>query len=384
MKRLAILVLIWMVVGGLLNYVIVYQFKEILRVAVERESNGRYSFDAEDIDVAVFAKHIKLNKIRIRYIDTSKNLSYYDVKIPQIYLSIESFTDLILHKNLGIDSMAVISPELTAYVKENKRKAPLSFEASKFMDALQQVVLHLKVRTFKIGDASFTYYHDQFARPFKGSHINIEVSNFSNKDKKRKYLFSADDVDLLITNQNWQLPDGLHELAFRRLHFSGKNQHFELDSSSFVSHGGNNQHSINLQADRIFFNSRHLQDIYQKDELSIDTISFLRPILTLQSADKQDFDSTTLTAALSTLLNKISFKYINVIDGEFSFGANSVAGSNYQTKKTNLQLYNLVIYPGQKKSITLDSIDLSLTNLIFYSPDSLNQLKIGKFTLNKD
>ena len=100
LKILAVLLLLRFVVGGLLYYIVVYRFKEIVQLAVASESNGLYTFDAGKVDVSLFKKNVSLKNASLICNDSSQNRSYYQVKVPGIYLSINSFTDLIFYKKL--------------------------------------------------------------------------------------------------------------------------------------------------------------------------------------------------------------------------------------------------------------------------------------------
>src|ERR1700754_4208164 len=87
-KRILILLLIRLVVGAVLYYIIVYRFKDVIQVVVKKESHGAYAFDASDVTMSLWKRKLILHNATLTCKDTLNAASHYEVRVPEIYLSI--------------------------------------------------------------------------------------------------------------------------------------------------------------------------------------------------------------------------------------------------------------------------------------------------------
>lgn len=385
-KTLLILFCIRLVVGGILYYIIVYRFKDIVQIVVNKETKGAYTFDASKVDFSLFKKNIVINDAVLRCNDTLRNSPHYDLKIPQLYFSLSSWNELIFHRRLSVDSLSIALPQLKTHDHETQKAKHLSFQASQVLSALQKTVTHLQIRSLTLTDGSFTYSKTHSLIPFISNRINLIVKNFSKKSKQSGKLLSADDIDLSLTNQRWSLPDGIHTISFRSLHFSGKNQFFELDSCTFHTEPAENKAAVSLSADKLYFNSKQLSATYEKEELLIDTLICVRPVLNLQTAStkNQVNDSAAISQSVRQLFKGMRFNYIDIDDGQLLLDDKNKLKPSYISQKTDLKIYNLRINPDSSIHIKTDSIELSLKNIQFVTTDSLYQLNIAEFELKNN
>lgn len=381
-----ILFVIRLVLGAALYYVIVYRFKDIVQIMVRRQSKGMYAFDASDVEFSLWHKNIVVSDAVLHCTDTLRRPTHYELTVPRIYLSIESWTALILHRRMLVDSLNIDSPAIVAHAhsRELEKAGRVSFHASQVFDVLKRVVAHLQVRAFNLENGSFRYSNTKTGIPFVSYQINLSIRNFSKKDGKADHLFSSDDVDLSLGPQHWVMPDGNHDLQFKRLHFSGRNEIFELDSCTFHSAAEGNRGDLSICADKFFFNSTNLSAMYEREQLLIDTLTCIRPVLNLQLVDKKLREDSTeaINKSIRHLFTNISFRYIDIRDGQLRLGHSSKNQATY-TQKTNLKVYNLRISPDSLQPIRTDSIAMNLRNIRFIGPDSLTQLSIDELVLNK-
>ncbi|MDR3713195.1 MAG: hypothetical protein P4L51_10300 [Puia sp.] len=415
-RRLLILLLIRFVIGGVLYYIVVYRFKDLAQIAVKKESRGLYSFDASDVEFSLWKKSLIVEDAVLHCNDTVNTRLHHDLQVPRIYLSILSWTDLVFHKKIEIDSMDIQLPALRSHEHGDRPagRSPLShgadttasgnlpiaagdstgFQASRVLGMLQNLLTHLQVRALDVRNGSFAYSNTKTNTPFLSNKINFLIRNFKSRANRRDHLLSSDDIDLSIEDQQWNLPDGIHSLAFKRLHFSGKDQFFEIDSCHFHAAAAGDRNEILFSADKLFFNSRELSAIYEKGELLIDTLICFHPVLHLPNPGKQP-KRDSLAAPGQTIrhvFKDISFRYIDVREGQLILGAgprpsaDNQAGnrSAYGTQKTDLRIYNLGLHPDQEPSITSDSIQLSLRKTQFLTRDSLFELSIDELVLHNN
>ena len=361
LRRLLILFIIRTVIWGALYYIVVYRFKDIMRITMRRESKGLYAFDASEVDFSLWRKNIVVQDAVLRCTDTLRLPRHYEVHVPEIYLAIDSWTALIFHRRLVVDSLHITEPSIKTHTHAGAApiSKPVTFHASRILELLQKLVVHLQVRSLVVQDGAFRYSNTKNEIPFISDHINLSIRNFSRKERQADHLFSSDDVDLSISPQHWLMPDGIHEVSFRRLHFSGKDQLFELDSCTFHAAAVGNRAEASVSADKFFFNSRNLSAIYEREELLIDTLICYRPVLNwsvLYTKDREDSSSLAVNQAVRHFFKYIHFSYIDIREGKLLLD-HPLA----YTKRTNLKIYNLRINPDSQPLMRADSVRLSLS-----------------------
>ncbi|HEY9260676.1 hypothetical protein, partial [Chitinophaga sp.] len=381
-KILLILLVARILIGGLLYYLVQHKFVKIVQYIVAKESGGTYQFDADNIDFSLWQKNIVVHGARLLGKDTVHVNAHYDVKIPRIYLSIQSWRALILHKKLLVDSLSVISPSL--FVHEHVPPGPRqeTFQLSSIVAHLEQALTYVNARIVHLQDGSLVYSKLNGPPPLRVDHFNFSILNFTKVTTADNHILGSEDVDFSFDNQHWILPDGRNTISFRRLHFSGKKQVFELDSCTIFSAATADKGEMSLQADKFYFNARHLPAIYMRQELLIDTLLCIRPVLKLPGRKATIKDKKVALDSLpNTLFKRMNFKYIAVQDGELLLTGHVSTGT---TKKTNLRIYNLTIAHDTTPGITTDSIALHLNKIKFYSLDSMFQLSVDEFVLQRN
>jgi hypothetical protein len=375
-----ILLIARLVISIILYFAIEYNFKQILQVFVKRETKGTYRFESATIEVSLWNRSMIVDNAAIVCNDTLHTTPHYDVQIPKIYLTIQSWEDLIFHQTFAIDSLALLSP--TIKVHEHREQvqdsAIANFHVADIMTALQKTLVHLRVRALVLQDGSFTYDKINMAQPLVVDHVNFSILNFTKANNDSSHLFSSDDIELSINDQHWALPDGFHNIKFKNLHFSGKDKLFELDSCYIHTKARANKGEITLTADKLFFNSAQLSAIYEKQQLIIDTLICIKPILTVPGDNKDTVsDSKAIKKSTDFIFDYINFNYIDIEEGQLSFTNKNKP--SYGTQKANLKVYNLQVNPDSSTKIEADSILFNVKDLKFITRDSLFQLAVDEF-----
>lgn len=384
-KLLGVLFALGLIFGGILYYVVVKKFEQIIQYTVTKESDGLYFFEAENVKLNLLKKSIQVKNAIVFCTDTSLVQTHHELRTPKIYLGINSWIDLLFNKKLIIDSLHIESPNLSSndHLKDEQVKKGIAFHASTIFDMLQKLAGDLEIHSLNIQNGTYSYTNNKNNIPFTCNHIYLLIKNFSKKEGKATRLFSSDDLDISLYNQHWILPGGEHDIRFKRVHFSGKKQFFELDTCTFHKASEEGKSEITLSADQFFFNSKRLTAIHEKEELLIDTLICFRPVLSLIPADKKNIipDSIgSVSQFIKGIFNNINFKYIDIREGELSITHNNSLDTVHTTK-TNLKVYNLTINPIIEPHITTDSIKLDLNKILFFTKDSLNQMSIDEFKL---
>ncbi|MBD2751966.1 AsmA family protein [Spirosoma validum] len=377
-----------LLLAGGLYYILVNNLKDVLEYAIEKQTDGGYAFHSKDIKLSFADKEIVIDNSVLTRKDTANTPVYYDIKIPKAYLSVENWSDLLLHKRLSVDSFSVVKPEIVIhdYKVHPKSQNHTSFHTSMILENLQKTLDHLHAKSFAIHEASFTLFKRNSPEPLVIKDLSLTIRNFLKIDNNDSHLLGSDDLELALGRQRWVLSDGKNILSFRGLRFASNRQLFEIDSVHFHKPATETQGEMSLRADKFFFNSKHLPAIYQKGELSLDTLICVRPVLTLPlAAKKTQVKDTTIHSNIKTLFKDVKIRYTKIKDGEILLAGQAKNTLKAGTQKANLTIYNLNIDPHKEQLLTTDSIRLNLNNIAFYSKDSLFKINVEQFTLmNKD
>src|SRR5258708_878843 len=142
---------------------------------------------------------------------------------------------------------------------------------------------------------------------------------------------------------------------------------------------------IKIQGDKFFFNSRHLPAIYQKEELLLDTLICVNPILTTVNKGKEEKikDSLEKVQVTGNLFKRIQVQFVSVIDGQLSLQKDGRT-ENTATRKANVSIYNISVNPEATPSLHTDSIRINLKKLEFISKDSMFRLGIDEFSIRQN
>ncbi|MFC3363836.1 hypothetical protein ACFOG5_11705 [Pedobacter fastidiosus] len=376
-KRILIFLGFWLIILFGLSQIIDYRFKDIIRLAVKEKSSDTYAFDAKDVDVSIFKRTIAINSAVFYHTDTLNATAHYDIKIPKIYLSIASFSDIIFHQKVSVTNLEIKSPSIYLHVHKTDNAPKKAFHPGNIEALMNKLLQHLEVKTFKIRNASYLYRSKDHPKDLKINQINFTVSNFSNVE--RKSLFASEDVDLTINKQHISFPDGLHSIDFKKLHFSGKNHYFQLDSSTFTAKATSDRAETKVIADKIRFKSAELSSIFSKDDLIIDTVILIKPVLQIGKS-KSVSSKSVENSKIKHLFKWINFKYVSIQDGSF-LNIDSIGNAGNETKKVDLKIYNLSYHPSISTSLKTDSVKLNLNKIKFLSKDGKSQLTVEELAI---
>ena len=376
-------VLFLLLAGAIIYFFAVYRFKDSVKFIIDKESKGRIAFDASSATISIWHRSILLKNSVLYCTDHDNADVSFKVQIPEIYFSVTSWKDLLFHKKIIVDSLAIIEPIVDVDVRRSQpRRQPGDFRAADILGYLQKALTRFNVHSFSLKDAAFRYTTVNSPVPLWGDHINLAVSNFTVVNNEDSHLLGSDNVSLLLGKQRWVLPDGKHEINFSRMTFDSKGQRFELDSFSCYQKATTGKGAIRFRADKFFFNSRHLPAIYQKEQLLLDTVTCINPILSIPGYGRED--STVKPRFNSNFFKRINIGFVDVADGELRLQNKDGHTSDAVTQKANLRIFNLTIYPAGDSAITTDSIRIDLKKIAFLTPDSLYQLSIGEFTFRRN
>ncbi|RYY10730.1 MAG: hypothetical protein EOO04_36430, partial [Chitinophagaceae bacterium] len=365
---------------------IIYRFEEVLRVIVNNESKGTYQFSSSRVDFAIWKNRIIIRNAVIEPRDTVNVNSHYTMRIKRIYLSLESIRDVVRRHTMAVNELAVEGLEVTghAHTAEFAKKS-VSLHASDVMNIISNVSEKLQVKKFRLLDAAINYSSIQSPEPFVADKINLTILNFRKKDSVQRDLLYTDDIDLSLTNQSWKMSNGRQDVRFNRLHYSARDQFIQLDTCAILVRGAHGGDSISLYADKLRFTPRKLQEHLNKDELVIDSLVCVKPLLVLHKGNKRSRDSSgAIAGAMHAIFETVQLKYVDISQGAFQIYEKEASGASYATELADIKIFNLQAPRGSIRGLSIDSIRWRLNNLSFLTSDSLYQLTVSEFSMKQN
>jgi hypothetical protein len=95
-KILGTLFAMGLFLGGVLYYVVVKKFEQIIQFTVTKESDGLYFFAADNVKLNLLKKSIVVKDAVVYCTDTTQVQSHQQLSVPSIFLRINSWPDLIV------------------------------------------------------------------------------------------------------------------------------------------------------------------------------------------------------------------------------------------------------------------------------------------------
>jgi hypothetical protein len=378
-KRLGILLLLRVLIGGILYYAIVYKFKDIVQLALNVETKGAYQFDAGDVDVKLFKGQLSIKNTYLHFRDSTKHVTHHDVKIPDLQLTIKSFKDLIFHGQLAISNLSITQPSLTTTSFDHPNNKHAGMHASSVVKGLQKMAKHLNIEKFSLEEGSFSYASEKSKSPLFSNRINVKLSGFSKENLNENKLLGTEEMEISLQNQHWLMPDGKKEIWFKSLQFSVRNQSLDLDSFRIIIRSSDSNH-VSFSADKFRMKSKDLMTSLQEDDFVIDSVFCVRPVLEVSSDGKKIKRTVKVKDTTTGIFDDYRFGFVSISEGELA-----VKRGNQNPRaslKTDVQLFNLRLAPDGDRQVDADSINLALNKLEFFSRDSLFRMAVNNCTFN--
>jgi len=390
-KRLLLITLVpvgcLLIAAGALDFLIHYRFKESISYLVDRESKGRYAFDAREATISLWKGTVTLKGSQLSCLDTTGVPVWCNLQTPQIYCSLSSWKALLFDKKLIIDSIAITHASMDVHVTTGPKGTKNPWHIADLTQKLETTLQHLNVHAFSLKDLSFTWHGPAGTAPLHADHIDLSVSNFARFGKTDSHLLGSDQFSIALGREHWVFPGGDRVIDFARLSFDSKGHRFALDSFSFRQRADTAKGEFRLTAERFFFNSNRLPAVYEKDgqlQLLLDTLVCVNPVLSIPRNKRQSQGDALQNAIRESIYRWINVRFVRVIDGRLLVRNRTDHADNASTRKANLRIYNLTVDPYGPKPLTSDSMRVSFNNIEFLTQDSAYKLSIGEFAIRGD
>lgn len=404
------MVLLLLIVGLLginllLNHYINKVVGTLLREFVQQRSGSFYEVDFDQIVYVVNDGKLYISNFEFRlnqhYVNDSTDINRaytYEAAIPEMRFEIESYWALVAYRQLQINGIEIISPDIhLTNLHAKHRTDKISFEAGKLYQILSGYLRELQINDFLISDASFHYKSRQGASTgvFEMDEVTFEVRNFRINEQesgRTDKLFYTDDISLDIKNQIVYLKDSVHQLAFERFFVSTRKneiriKNLELSQRKNVSE--NHRHNqYNISVPDLHMSGVDFVKAYFDSNLVIDSIYVAEPVLMVNKRTnklKGDSVRNNLMDMLLIYNEKLNVRHFELNNGHITYlDESGQTPVTYALEQISAKINDFAIDSGRNDGygFSFGQTDLVMLNYQMNLPDNRHKVSFGEFSIS--
>jgi hypothetical protein len=391
--------LILSLVGFTVYNMVIQNAESSLKYLVEVQSDGHLILDV---------KKVKLNFLELRYFidyaelrtkDTTTTITGYHVKVKRISLDVKSLIPILFKKQMTIESVIVLSPEIEVYKykEEAHRKISLPDEMDKVYRSIESVLGVLKLDYFHINSAKFTVFnrYDKAITPMQISKLNLTVDKVS-ADKslgESRFLFS-DRILLEISDQDIRFQDENHRIKFRKLWLSTKSRTIKLDSCYIYSrHPDSTAGELKIFIDSITISKLDFNLLAKKSILKFDSALCSNPDIFMRIGSREVSNQIkhgrnnlyaidSVEIKLKDMLGNLDIGYLGVRNAKINIIASKGNKSNvFKSSNSNFAVEKLLVTNESSTPIQIGRINFNIQHYEGFSPDSLYVIRFDTISI---
>lgn len=381
-SAIAVVLLVAWLVPNLFSH---YLFNTAIKKAFSEVTKRQYSLDFEDLKINIITGKITFLSTRINNTEQSDSLTRPRINFYSDTLQFHNvdFESLVKNKTLKLENIYLNSLRLELNEKgekanQNKLNLPLS---SNYLEGFQ-------VANIKIGKAEIKYKRnmDSIYIPdlnFQLQHVQID----SLKDTVKSNRFHFDDINLVLKNQELQVPDKSHLLSWEYLKLSTTEKCIELDNFEITPYSSSTKET-NYTADiqKFRLNNIELDSLIKNKRLLAQGLILEINNFDIQLKENSEKSKKTSFKKQINQFFENNFDEINIDSSRITLAKSNINLPNNQTLnsagKSNLHLDNFQFNPKNKTRFSLTDGSFSLNKVSFSNTLNKQEVKLKKGEIN--
>ena len=374
--------------------------EEILDELVKRQSNDFYSLVFADLDVDLLERKITVRKLFLQP-DSSKISketglkTIYEIELAELVINIKSLYKFYVQRQLEIESMRIVDPEIRMQRIGERKTTSFSFETGNLYKAISDYLTVLKVDYFRMEDGDLEYNTGQFSV----GNIDFMVQNLLLDSAVRNDVFYSETIFLEIQNQKYFLPDSIHEIEFERFVLSTEDSILRFDNlsihptkeSGIQFEGENSVNVYDIHIPSLALKGIDYQSAYRRDHLIIDKLTFEKPTIFIDDETsrkhKKASDDNSILSLLFSVFHKIDIGEFSINDSELDLKINQdqtyqrIKSGETSVKFTNISL-DTTNYRFDQRTKYFDNVEININNYDYILPDNIHEIKFDSLKIN--
>lgn len=376
---------------------------KLLENLVESKSHGTLKLKVEKFKFSYFSNKMEVEKAVFYNTDTLTGTTSYHFSVERIKLQVKAIWPIIFKKQILIDSLSLIDPDivvtvLRASVKNDqttKKDVSIPEEMGKIYNTIQKAIQVLEVKRFEFDNARFTLINktqpDQL--PVTISRLFFHINNFQvDKDKltgKEKFLF-GDNAVLRTRDQDILFPDGRHRLSFSRFRINLRKKLVEFDSCTIAA----TKSDSSAAGFKVFFDVLLLTNIdfdtlYRNNVIKADSVYCVNPQFNLDAKWNRKKGSKKTAPELDKIIQELTgdmqlgFVIVNNASFNINIERNGIP-SSFTSDHNNFEIRGFSVDKGAAKPLTIKSFAMAIRNYENFLRDSSYSMQFDSILFNND
>ncbi len=371
----------------------------LIKEQIAQKSKNGYLVDFNELNLQLLAKHIHISELHIHrdsttLLDTTTN---YDIHIPRIEIGFGSVWNLYFDRDLKITGIKIYDPKIGINKTNSKgQRSTLSIETGSLYEGISDYLRSFSIQDFEIDNATIRYQKPSNDFSVQVDQIDFLIKNFqldsaSSVSDSSKFLYT-DKIELIITDQTFNLGDSIHNISFDEFHISTGTGDVLFKNLSLNPKKGIDIKELDTYYDIDIpeFNFRGLDfgSAYSNNALLLDSVRVLSPTVKVFKSGKEakleDKEELNLMKLSTVLFSDIKVQRLYVDKATLFLDLPDKQHlASYRGKEINLRLDNLHIDSTHSSLSDLANIYkymyLDGNELFAHIIDSSHTVKINHF-----
>jgi hypothetical protein len=342
---------------------------DLLFEFVKLRENDRYEYRNKSVSYFPFERKLLISNLSITpKPDLQATETSYSVKIPSLFIDIESLWEVYRHQRLSITGVTMTEPNVQVHSikKERDESTRIQLEAGELYQVISQYLRHLQIGEFDVKNGSISFARND-NHPFEVHNFNLEIEEFlmdSVNLEQHKNIFYTESINIHLAKQEFELEDSNRKFSFDSLIFSSRDSSFQILDFKLYHMGGSDAED-SISVDKLAFSGIDLNALYNEEVIDLGPMRIESPYVHLRTTRR----SKKKPEFVNPSKYKMIVDAVAIVDG-------SVAISN---SNINLRAENININHGQHQILSggpfMDPLDfvnesvVSMTDVSFKNPN---------------
>ncbi len=377
---------------------------EILFQLVKRETNGYYQLSFEEIDIDLWKRTIKLNKVVLKpdpekdYQEKGLN-NLYELEMAGLNIDLKSILSIYTIRQLHIKNIRIIDPQIHIMRKKNTPDESFSIQTGNLYKEISDYLRVLQIDVFTIDNASVKHFPSELGLNNIDFFIrNLLINSASRPDKQ----FYSENIELEIHNQSFKLKDSIHQISFD--HFLLSTADSVLTFQNLVLRPvSNTPRALDSLNDETIYHisipTLRLKGVdyfsaYRYNHLEMEELSLTDSYIFLNEQSKTISDNpakpgNSIFEQLIDVFDEVRVGKMRFINANLDLKTNDDYNHNYQhvqSQRADIVLYDFILdssnYQFGFNKKYFDNLDINIKDYRSYLPDSVHTIQFDLLKLS--
>ena len=319
---------------------------DLLFEIAQIRGNQNYTIKNKQVSFFPLERQLLIKNLEITPNDDSlaSNMRY-EVEIPELFVDIESLSEIYFYKKLTISGLRLKKPTLRIKKLRTDTTKSQSFilNANDLYERASRYLTDLQVESFLL-DSGNMEFEDEINDIYQLQNFTIAIEKFSMDSahmRSNQNPFFTENVSLRLSEQEFTLRDHNHRISFDSLLFSSGDSSFVIHNLVYKNISSHDkQDSVNIS--KVSFTKMDVNAFYTENTIDLGKIHLLQPYLHLHPPDDNNRNKKKQFVQNDS---RYTFRLDSIwfTKGSLAYNHNDFL---FNSEDLNLHHGSYVLYPG--------------------------------------